>query len=157
LGRGKLQQGVNSVKTKIFYFCRIFLGLAFLVFGLNGFFNFIPPQPMPENAMVFLGGLMGAPYFFPVLKFTEVICGIALLTGFYVPLALLVLAPITLNIFLFHMFLAPTGLMVAFPILGFHLACAWNNWSLYSVFFQPKCDTGCKNETHNHTTWKKTA
>ncbi|MEQ1664168.1 MAG: DoxX family membrane protein [Bdellovibrionales bacterium] len=101
--------------SKLPMIARILLGLIFVVFGLNGFFNFLPMPPMPEAAGAFLGGLGGSGYFFPMLKGTEVLCGLALLSGGFVPLALIVLAPIILNIFMFHAFLAPSGL--ALPIV----------------------------------------
>jgi hypothetical protein len=56
---------------------------------------------------------MASGYFFPLLKATETICGLLLLTGFFVPLALVVLAPIVINIILVHAFLAPDGLPLA--------------------------------------------
>ena len=70
---------------------RVLLGLVFFVFGLNGFFNFIPVPPMPEKAVTFMTGLMSSHYFLPLLKATEVICGALLLSGFFVPLALVIL------------------------------------------------------------------
>ncbi len=60
-------------KEKVVMVMRLLLGLIFLVFGLNGFFDFMQMPPMPEQAMAFLGGLMSASYFFPVLKITEVV------------------------------------------------------------------------------------
>jgi putative oxidoreductase len=98
---------------------RILLGLLFFVFGLNGFFNFIPtPTDMPEKVKTFMAGLMATGYFFPVLKGTETICGALLLSGAFVPLALVVLAPIIIQISLFHAFLEPSGLpMVAFIVI----------------------------------------
>jgi len=103
--------------SKLPLIARIILGLIFFVFGLNGFLNFIPmPQTMPENMMTFMSGLMATGYFFPLLKGTEVICGALLLMGAFVPLALVVLAPIILNIFLVHAFLAPDGLPMAILI-----------------------------------------
>ena len=48
-------------------------------------------------------------YFFYLLKGTEITCGLLLLTGRFVPLALVVLAPVILNIFLVHTFMAPDG------------------------------------------------
>jgi putative oxidoreductase len=104
---------------KLPLFARVLLGAIFVVFGLNGFLNFIPMSsmpPMPEKAMAFMGGLMGSGYFFPLLKGTEVVCGLLLLAGAFVPLALVVLAPIVLNIFLFHAFLAPSGVPMAIVI-----------------------------------------
>lgn len=96
---------------------RILLGLVFFVFGLNGFLNFIPTPPdLPEKLQAFTTGLMASGYFFPFLKGTEVVCGLLLLVGAFVPLALVVLAPIILNIFLVHVFLAPSGLLIALII-----------------------------------------
>lgn len=95
---------------------RILLGLIFFVFGLNGFFHFIPNPPPPERAAAFAMALMGTGYFFPFLKGTEVICGLFLLSGAMVPLALVILAPIIINIFLFHAFLAPSGVPLALII-----------------------------------------
>ncbi len=96
---------------------RILLGTIFFVFGLNGFLNFIPvPTDMPEKLVTFSSGLMASGYFFPLLKGTEVICGLMLLSGMFVPLALVVLAPIVLNIFLVHAFLAPSGMPMAILI-----------------------------------------
>tara|TARA_B100001964_G_C14148492_1_gene560878 strand:- start:858 stop:1259 length:402 start_codon:yes stop_codon:yes gene_type:complete len=92
---------------------RLLLGLIFLVFGLNGFLLFITPPPLPEAAGALLGALDASMYFLPVLNMTEIVCGIALLTGVCVPLALIVLAPIVTQIFLFHLVLAPSGLVLA--------------------------------------------
>ena len=36
---------------------RYLLGLVFVVFGLNGFLSFIPPQPFPPLATQFVGSL----------------------------------------------------------------------------------------------------
>jgi uncharacterized membrane protein YphA (DoxX/SURF4 family) len=95
---------------------RILLGLLFFVFGLNGFLNFIPTPPMPEKMAAFANGLAASGYFFPFLKGTEVLCGLLLLSGAFVPLALIVLAPIVLNILLVHIFLEPSGLPMAIVI-----------------------------------------
>ncbi|MEK6773350.1 MAG: DoxX family protein [Bdellovibrionota bacterium] len=103
--------------NKLTLIIRILLGTLFFVFGLNGFLNFIPvPTDMPEKLVTFSSGLMASVYFFPFLKGTEVICGLMLLSGVFVPLALVVLAPIIINIFLVHAFLAPSGLAMAIAI-----------------------------------------
>ena len=86
---------------KVTTISRYLLGLIFFVFGLNGFLQFLPAPPLPESALAFIGGLASAPYFFPVLKGTEVITGLLLLTGIAAPVALVILAPISLQIFLF--------------------------------------------------------
>lgn len=105
------------MKTKAPLIARILLGLIFFVFGLIGLLNLIPPpSDLPERLMTFNQGLMASGYFFPFLKVIETICGLLLLAGVFVPLALVVLAPIAINIFLVHAFLAPNGLPIAIVI-----------------------------------------
>ena len=125
-------------KEKVVLVMRLLLGLIFL--GLNGFFSFLQMPPMPEEAMSFLGGLMGAGYFFPVLKVTEIICGALLLAGIYVPLALVVLAPVILNIVLFHLFLAPGGMLLPVVILILELGLAYHYRSAWDGVLQKKAD-----------------
>ncbi len=103
---------------------RSLLGLTFLVFGLNGFFQFLPQPAVAPEAGAFLGGLVSAKYLFPLLKGTEVVAGLLLLTGRFVPLALTLLAPVIVNIAGFHLFLSPGVGMVAF-LLGSELYLAW--------------------------------
>ncbi|HLV19270.1 MAG TPA: DoxX family protein [Polyangiaceae bacterium] len=104
---------------------RILLGLIFVVFGLNGFFGFLPQPPLPEAAVPFITGLAQSGYFFPFLKGVEVTAGALLLARAFVPLALTVLAPIIVNIALFHLLLAPNLLMVALLVV-LELYLAWS-------------------------------
>ena len=90
---------------------RILLGLIFFVFGLNGFLNFIEAPPMTGDASTFIGILAGSGYLY-VVKLIEIVGGLALLTGRFVPLGLTLLGPVIVNIMLFHGFLAPEGLPV---------------------------------------------
>src|SRR5437868_3425723 len=76
----------------------------------------------------FFAGLAASKYFFYLLQGTEILCGLCLVTGFFVPLALVVLAPISINIFMVHAFLEPSGLPLA---LGVGAAVA------YLAFFSP--------------------
>ncbi|HUP56730.1 MAG TPA: acyltransferase [Bdellovibrionota bacterium] len=117
---------------------RWLLGTIFFVFGLNGFLQFLPAPPLPESAGAFLGALAGSGYFFPVLKGTEVLAGLALLSGIGAPVALVVLAPISIQIFLFHFFFTP-GLgnqVLPLVIVAAHLAAAVRYWHLYRPLFQ---------------------
>jgi uncharacterized membrane protein YphA (DoxX/SURF4 family) len=116
---------VNVIKRKTPAAARIVLGLVFTVFGLNGFLNFLPQPPSPPEAAAFGGALAASGYFFPLLKGVEVVAGILLLSGRYVPLALTVLAPIIVNIVAFHLFLAPGGLGMAALLVAAELVLAW--------------------------------
>ena len=105
------------MKKKLPVIARILLGLIFFVFGGMGLLNLMPPpKDIPPDMATFMQGIMASGYFFPLLKGTEVICGALLLIGAFVPLALIVLAPIILNIFLVHVFMAPDGLPLALLI-----------------------------------------
>ncbi len=106
------------MKSKMTLSARLLLGFVFFAAGLAGLLNLIPvPPDLPERLVTFNTGLMVTGYFIPLLKATEVVCGLLLLLGMFVPLALVVLAPIVLNIFLVHAFMAPEGLPLAI-ILG---------------------------------------
>lgn len=97
---------------------RYLLGVVFLVFGLNGFLEFLPNPDLPIKAVGFMKGLSVAPYFFPLLKGLEVIAGVFLLSNRFVPLAIAILGPITLNIFMFHLTLTPINPVAFVVFLG---------------------------------------
>ena len=118
------------MKAKLPLIARILLGLIFTVFG--GMFFFTKPQfpeGTPQDMITFFQGLMASHYFLYLLKSTEVICGLLLLSGAFVPLALVVLAPIIVNIVCVHTFIAPSG----FPLAAFIAIL-----EIYLAFFSPK-------------------
>jgi uncharacterized membrane protein YphA (DoxX/SURF4 family) len=129
---------------------RVLLGLVFFVFGLNGFFGFLPQPPMPAGAGAFVGGLAGAGYFFPLLKGTEVIAGLLLLSNRFVPLALALLAPIVVNIAAFHVFLAPNPVMVAF-LLAAEIYLAWTYRAAFRGMLAAKTSTSTTSTTSTST------
>jgi uncharacterized membrane protein YphA (DoxX/SURF4 family) len=95
---------------------RVLLGLVFLVFGLNKFFNFIPSGPMPAGAAgQFMGALFATHYLIAVGVF-EAVGGLLLLINRYVPLALCLLAPVLVNILLIGTLMMhaalPSGVLV---------------------------------------------
>jgi uncharacterized membrane protein YphA (DoxX/SURF4 family) len=114
---------------------RISLGLLFVVFGLNGFLNFLPAPsgPVPQGAMEFGGALMKTGYMLPLIKGTEVLAGLLLLSNLWVPLALVLLAPVLVNILAFHAFLAPDGTILAVALAAIEIALAWS----YRKAFRP--------------------
>lgn len=96
------------------------LGLIFFVFGLNGFLHFIPNPDLPEKAGAFMGALADTGYFLLVLTIVQTLSGLLLLVRKFPALALVLLAPIVVQILLFHVFLAPDpqGLVVAVLVFG---------------------------------------
>lgn len=129
------------MKAKAFLGARILLGLGFTIFGLNGFLQFMPMPPLPPEAGQFMGALAMTGYFFPVLKLVEVVAGVMLLANRYVPLALILLAPILVQINLFHLFLAPEGTPMG-AILGFlAVAVAWDHCDAFKGVLAAKSVT----------------
>ncbi|PIT99133.1 MAG: acyltransferase [Bdellovibrionales bacterium CG10_big_fil_rev_8_21_14_0_10_45_34] len=106
------------MRAKFPLIARLLLGFIFFASGLAGLLQLVPvPPDLPERLVTFNNGLMATGYFMPFLKAPEIVCGLMLLSGFFVPLALVILAPIVLNIFLVHAFLAPSGVALSL-ILG---------------------------------------
>src|ERR1700681_4621375 len=91
---------------------RYLAGAIFLVFGLNGFLNFIPLPPPGGIAGQFMGALYASHYLWVIFAF-QVMTAALLLVNRYVPLAVAVLAPVIVNILVFHALMAPSGLPLA--------------------------------------------
>ncbi len=116
---------------KVTLIARLLLGLIFLGSGLAFFFG--PPPPPMEGAIAdFFKGMLATKYFFYLLKGTEVFCGLLLLVGRFVPLVLVILAPIVLNIVLVHSFMAPEGLPIAIVVAVLEIFLAF-----FSVRYSP--------------------
>ncbi len=110
-------------------------GSIFLIFGLNGFLHFLPQPPSPPAAAAFGGALAATGYMFPLIKGIEVLTGLLLLSGRFVPLALVLLAPVVVNIALFHLFLAPAGLALPLVVLALGLYLARTERAAYAALF----------------------
>ncbi|MBI4913811.1 MAG: DoxX family protein [Acidobacteria bacterium] len=96
---------------------RSLMGLLFLFASITFFFKLITPPP-PMGAMkVFTEGLAASRYLLPTSKLIELVCGLAFLTGRFVPLATVLIAPIIVNIALIHAFMDPQGLPVAIALV----------------------------------------
>ena len=108
---------------------RILTGLLFFVFGLNGFLHFIPQPktPMPS----FIVGMMDSGYMLPMIAGTEVVVGAMLLLNRFVALALVLIAPIVVNIVAYHAFLAPSGMGIALVVLALEAYLVWVHRQAY--------------------------
>jgi putative oxidoreductase len=96
---------------------RLLLGLIFLVFGLNGFLHFIPMPPPKGLAAQQFGGAIFASHYWVVIFGIQVIGGVLLLVNRFVPLALVLLGPVIVNIFFFHVLMAPEGIPLAIVVV----------------------------------------
>jgi len=116
---------------------RLLLGLAFVVFGLNGFLHFLPMPPQPKGpASDFTGALMGSGYFYPIAAL-QVAGGAILLIGRYIPLGLTLLGPVVVNILLFHTFLDRSGLPIALIFSALTLFLLWAHRERFAPLVKP--------------------
>ena len=95
---------------------RILLGLIFFLFGLNGFIRFLPIPIYHGAASEFITLLVATRYIF-IVKAIEVLGGALLLINRYIPLALTLLGPVVVNIFIFHLLMCRSLLPVAMVVL----------------------------------------
>jgi putative oxidoreductase len=104
---------------------RVLLGLIFVTFGLNMFLNFIPMPPPPEGpAREFMTALFMSHYLY-VVGALQVVGGLILLSGRWIPLGLTLLGPVIVNILCFHILMAPAGLPLALAVSFLALFLLW--------------------------------
>jgi uncharacterized membrane protein YphA (DoxX/SURF4 family) len=110
---------------------RVLVGLAFFVFGLNFFLEFIPlPKPeVSQQALNFLGAIAGSGYL-AFVKVLEIVGGAMVLSGRLLALGLVLVTPVAVNIALYEIFLAKQpGLGILLTVL-----CAFLVWAYRSHF-----------------------
>ncbi|NGX82875.1 DoxX family membrane protein [Aequorivita sp. KMM 9714] len=125
---------MNSSFTKII---RTILGLGLLFFGLSKLFHFsfLPTHIYTDDAARFIDSLSDSGYIMYVVGVFEVAIGLMLVIGKWVPFALLLLAPISVNILLFHLFLDTPGLLIAIIVILLNVILIYKYWSVYRPLF----------------------
>ncbi|QUW23547.1 DoxX family membrane protein [Sporosarcina sp. Marseille-Q4063] len=101
------------------YVARVFLGVVFLAAGVNGYFVIIDLEPFIATSPEAMA-LFEFKYLLIFEKSLEIICGLLLLLNQFVPLAISILTPIIVNIFLLHLFLDHSLLLLAALLLIMH-------------------------------------
>ena len=121
---------------------RVLMGLPLVVFGLNGFLNFIPPPEggLPPAAAQFSQALLDSGYMMPLIGVTQLIVGVLLLVNRFVPLALVLFAPFIVNSVAFHLALERSGLVPAGVFLAFELYLAWAYRAAWKPLFTARAE-----------------
>ncbi len=104
---------------------RILMGLLLMFASVVYFLKLFPEPEMQGDVKVFNMGIKASGYLMPVVKMVELLCSIAFITGLFVPLATILIFPITLNILFYHAFLAPESLPIAILLLLGNLFIAY--------------------------------
>jgi putative oxidoreductase len=121
---------------------QIFLGGIMLTGGIMHFT--LDTEKAYHDA--FLTAIDATGYLWQMIGAVEILCAIAILTRRYMPLALVVLAPITTVIFTLHVsqvgqvVYKPGGIYIAIPVLLAHLALAWHCREHYKALFAQKLE-----------------
>ena len=125
---------MKSMFTKI---VRIILGIVLVIFGANMIHHFLPLDQPDGNTAAgqFMNSLGATGYIFPIVGFLELAIGVMLLLKKWVAFALLLLAPISLNILMFHLFLDIPGAPIALIIVVFNSILIYKHWSQYKPLF----------------------
>jgi putative oxidoreductase len=121
---------------------RVLLGLPFLIFGINYFFPFAPHPELHGAAIDYMTGLTKSGYFWPLLRSLEIVIGIALISGYFVPAALAVLAPINLQILLFHLALEPQNVPMAVVLAILQVFLMYRYWAYFKPLLTSKVALG---------------
>jgi putative oxidoreductase len=110
---------------------RSLMGLLFLFASITYLFKLITPPPLTGAMKIFNDGLEASVYMMPTVKVIELICGLAFVSGRFVPLATILISPIIVNIVLVHAFLAPEGLPAAIFLVIANIFLAYYNREAY--------------------------
>ena len=117
---------------------RLLLGALMVFAGSNHMFNFLPKQPMPPGvAGQFLGAMIATGYM-AFVGVCEVIPGLLLLVNRFVPLALVVLGPVIVNIFIVNLLMAPKALPVAIVVTILWILVAYRERSVFLPLLRPR-------------------
>ncbi len=123
------------MKSKLTMILRIVLAIVLLVFGASKFYSFMPAMEMPEPAGNFMMALMATGYMLKLVGATEIVVGLLLLLNKWTPFALVVLAPLSLNMLLFHVFLAPAGIGPAALVTLINIYLIYTYWKKFKTLF----------------------
>jgi putative oxidoreductase len=118
---------------------RILLGLMFLVFGLNGFLNFLH-APMPTGSAGQYMGVLFVTHYIHVVFLVQLLGGLLLLSGQFIPLALVLLGPVIFNILLFHVTMQPAGLPPGLLAFVLWLIIFWGVRHAFAGIFARKVE-----------------
>jgi uncharacterized membrane protein YphA (DoxX/SURF4 family) len=113
--------GMSRIPTIL----RLLLGLGFTFFGLNYFLELMKTPPPPAPAVAFMTVFVTTK-FLALVKLIEVGAGLLLLANRFVPLALTLLAPITVGMLYFHARLDPAGIVPALVFAAIEIVLAWS-------------------------------
>ena len=115
---------------------RVLLGALFVVFGLNNLLHFIKMPPPSGDALTWIV-IMSEHHWMNFVGVEQLVGGLLVLVGRFVPLGLTLLAPVIVNILLYHALLWPHGAGVAVVALLLELFLLAVYWRSFAPLLHP--------------------
>jgi putative oxidoreductase len=109
---------------------------VFITFGLNGFLHFIPQPPPPPGLVRDYFVLMTTSHYIVLPFLLQLVTGLLFLVNRFVPLALVLIAPVIVNILMFHVLMAPEGIAPGIVVTILWLVVAYSVRSAFSSLFR---------------------
>ena len=119
---------------------RVLLGLVFAGAAVSSMWLQEGPGPDNEAATAFVTALE-ASGLFHVILFGEIVGGVALIAGRFVPLAVSMLAPVLFGIVFFHITLEPSGLPFALVLVALWGAVVSAHWEAFAPLLRGRPET----------------
>lgn len=117
---------------------RVLMGLLFIFGSVTYFLNLFPQPELTGNLKIFNDGINASGYLMTLIKATELVCGIAFVTGRFVPLASVIIAPVIINILCVHLFLDRTALPIGIFLILANFFLAYSNWDKFKPMLAAK-------------------
>jgi hypothetical protein len=121
---------------KVTKFLEVILGLVLIVFGANGFLQFMTPPQFNSAASDFLGALFATGYIFPLMSIIWIIAGILLLIHKARAFAVILIFPISINLMLFHLALDSAQIVIPLVVFLINVYLIWAYFKVYRPLFK---------------------
>lgn len=141
----------TSAPSKAFkitvFILRTLMGLLFFLGAAAYFIAMALPHsqlaaamnpPLAGDMKTFNDGLMASHYLLPLVKGLELVCGLAFVTGRFVPLAALLIAPVIVNILAIGLVLNHETLVLALFVTLVNALVAYYHRDRYAALFRAK-------------------
>ena len=126
---------MNLRNRKLVRTVQIILGLYLLFISVAGFFQFLPPPQFNEAGTAFMTALFNTGYMFYFMSVIFIIVGLTFVFNKWSAFGAILLAPITVNIILFHLFLDMMGWWMALIFVVLHVYLSAIHWPRYKPMF----------------------
>ena len=126
---------MNLKNRKLVRAVQIIFGLYLAFLGLIGYIVSLPAPSYNEAGMAFLGALFNTGYMFHLMSIIFVLSGLMFIFNRFSAFGAVLLAPISVNIALFHIFLDFTGWWMALIIIILNIYLGIIYWPRYKQMF----------------------